>query len=174
MKVSLPRRPTTDNPLIYYTGVGSRNTPPHILAIMTNLATKLSTNNYVLRSGGAKGADSAFEKGALWYEIYYANDATEKSIALAGQYHPKWNACKDWARKLHGRNAFQVLGDDLNTPSSFVICWTKDGAISHAERALTTGGTGTAISIASAHGIPVYNLFRYDHFMKAMKFLIDS
>jgi len=171
MKAQLPRRPTKENPLLYYTGVGSRNTPAHILDLMTKLAVKLFQQQYVLRSGGAKGVDSAFEKGASWYEIYYANDATTESMELAGQYHPKWDACKEWARKLHGRNAFQVLGDDLRTPSKFVLCWTPDGAINHRERSITTGGTGTAISIASAYNIPVYNFQRYDHYMIALKWI---
>jgi len=154
----------------YYTGVGKRDTPLHILDIMTKLAVKLSPH-YTLRSGGARGADKAFEKGALSANIYYAADATEKSMQLAASYHPAWNSCGEWARKLHGRNSFQVLGDNLNSPSQFLLCWTPDGATSHQERSRATGGTGTAISIASAHGVPVYNLQRYDHFMIAIKWI---
>jgi len=105
-----------------YTGVGSRDTPPHILDIMTKLATKLSPH-YTLRSGGATGADSAFEKGAEFAVIYYANDATPEAIQLASQYHPAWHRCSDYVRRLHGRNSFQVLSQDLTTPSEFLLCW---------------------------------------------------
>src|SRR5678815_2257413 len=49
--------------MIYYTGVGSRSTPPEVLAIMTKLAYRLEKNGLMLRSGGAEGADSAFERG---------------------------------------------------------------------------------------------------------------
>jgi hypothetical protein len=157
-------------PSSYYTGVGSRDTPLHVLDIMIRLAEKLSPF-YTLRSGGARGADKAFEKGAKFANIYYANDATPESIALAGLYHPKWAACQEWARKLHGRNSFQVLGSDLNTPSQFLLCWTPDGAITHQERSIKTGGTGTAISIASVNSVPVYNLQRYDHFIIATMWL---
>jgi hypothetical protein len=157
-------------PQNFYTGVGARKTPPHVLDLMTKLAEKLSLL-YILRSGGAKGADQAFEKGAKFANIYYANDATVEAINIAGQYHPAWNKCQEWARKLHGRNAFQILGNDLAAPSKFVLCWTPDGAISHAERTIKTGGTGTAISIASAYGVPVYNLQRYDHFMLALEWV---
>lgn len=61
-----------------YTGIGSRNTPPDILDIMFRLAGKLASEGYVLRSGGAQGADDAFEQGAAdSTEIYYAYDATQ-------------------------------------------------------------------------------------------------
>ena len=59
-----------------YAGIGSRNTPENIQAIMTKLATKLESLGWVLRSGGADGADSAFELGVLSHqnkEIYTAN-----------------------------------------------------------------------------------------------------
>jgi hypothetical protein len=96
-------------------------------------------------------------------QIFLAQDSTLEAEAIAAQFHPVWSRLKPYHKQLHGRNAFQVLGDDLGTPSSYLICWTPDGAISHAERTIKTGGTGTAISIASAHDIPVFNLQRHDH-----------
>ncbi len=45
---------------------------------------------------------------------------------------------------------FQVLGSDLETPVSFVVCWTIGGKIS--------GGTGQALRIAKDLGIPIFNL----------------
>ena len=48
---------------LYYAGIGSRNTPNEILSLLTSLAEQLALKGYILRSGGAKGADSAFEKG---------------------------------------------------------------------------------------------------------------
>ena len=47
----------------YYTGIGSRTTPEHILKLMTKIGKYLALNGYVLRSGGANGADTAFEIG---------------------------------------------------------------------------------------------------------------
>lgn len=144
-------------PSKYYTGVGSRNTPPDILELMFLIAKKFGPD-YFLRSGGAAGADLAFEKGAMFANIYYAKDATEATMGLVSKYHPAWHRCSFFARQLHGRNALQVLGDNLSTPSKFLICWTPDGAKTHMERTRETGGTGTTISIASAYGVPVYNL----------------
>jgi hypothetical protein len=42
-----------------------------------------------------------------------------------------------------------------------VLCWTPDGAIDKTGK--KTGGTGQAIRLAVAHGVPVYNLARPDH-----------
>jgi hypothetical protein len=54
------------------------------------------------------------------------------------------------APRLFARNAFQVLGLNLSTPSSRVYCWTPGGAV--------VGGTAIAIRLAQIHNIPVINL----------------
>lgn len=51
----------------------------------------------------------------------------------------------------------------MYTPVGWVLCWTPDGAAEGIETSRATGGTGQAIRLASAHGIPVYNLAREDH-----------
>ena len=48
----------------FYAGIGARATPPEILNLMTRAAFALTKRGYVLRSGHAIGADSAFERGA--------------------------------------------------------------------------------------------------------------
>ena len=143
----------------FYTGVGSRSTPDNVLMLMNDIAMKMNDLNIYLRSGGAKGADSAFETGAVnKKKIYYAKDCTEASKNIAMQFHPVWERLSDYAKKLHGRNSFQVLGDDLQTPSIGLICWTQDGCCSHKSRTSKTGGTGTAISIADSFGVKINNL----------------
>ena len=154
-------RTTLQNSIITtltYTGVGSRKTPQNILSLMYNIAIKMSNLKYTLRSGGAQGADKAFELGASVTDIFYAKDCTPEAMAIAEAFHPKWYRCADFAKKLHGRNAFQVLGKDLKTPSNLLICWTADGCKTHAQRTVITGGTGTAISIADNAQIPISNL----------------
>jgi len=158
-----------------YSGVGSRKTPREILEIMFFIAERMAVRGHLLRSGGAPGADSAFESGcdsaSGAKEIFYARHATPESMELAGSLHPAWHRCGIYARKLHGRNSFQILGADLQSPSSGVICWTPDGCLCHESRSIRTGGTGTAISIASSHGIPVWNLARPDHLAKWREWL---
>lgn len=158
----------------YYTGVGSRTTPDDIIAVMKDIAVKMAKRKMVLRSGGASGADSAFENGAVGVgpmDIYFASDATKEAMAIAARYHPAWKRLSMYVKKLHGRNAFQVLGRNLDHPSKCLICWTPDGCERHADRGFKTGGTGTAISIADAYGVKVYNLKRGNSFKKWVKWL---
>ncbi len=171
-----------------YTGVGSRETPPDVLRSMTELAGTLARNDIFLRTGGANGADSAFEAGAKAegnrYQLYLPEPGfngregfaiiTRKALAMAARYHPAWQECSRYVRKLHARNAYQVLDIRLDNPSDFVVCWTPDGAVCHAERSQRTGGTGTAISIASEHGVPVFNLQREASRTKLVQFLKDT
>lgn len=149
---------------MFYAGIGSRQTPPEILTLFTHIAGYLCDKGYILRSGGASGADSAFEVGIsdpLKKEIYLPwkgfngnksvfYNVSREALQLAERYHPGWSYVSSGGRLLHGRNVYQVLGRDLNTPSSFVVCWTKDGKAS--------GGTGQAIRIALANSIPIFNL----------------
>jgi Tfp pilus assembly protein PilW len=123
---------------------------------MMALTQDLYGAGFVLRTGRAKGADAAFlagyEKGPL--SIYQPGELgwqpDERAFEIAARIHPNWNACDEHAQALHARNVHQVLGDDLETPSEFLICWTKKGA--------PVGGTRTAIMVAQERGIPVYNM----------------
>lgn len=161
----------------FFTGVGSRKVPLEVGCLMTSIAYKMAIMGYGLRSGGAKGSDQAFELGVnkaiaaglvstAAKQIFYANDATPWAMNVAKAYHPAWNKMGEYAQKLHGRNAFQVLGRDLKSPSMGVICWTPDGCMTHAARAYKTGGTGTAISIADNYQVPISNLAVQTEFVK--------
>lgn len=136
----------------FYAGIGARATPQKTLVLMTKIARRLQDRGYCLRSGGAKGADTAFASGA-WRcrRVYRPNDATRLAGTIASRHHPNWQACTPYVRDLHARNAMIVLGDDCDDPVDFVVCWTPDGEI--------TGGTGLGIRIAKFNGIPVFNLF---------------
>lgn len=135
-----------------YAGIGSRDTPDNIQEIMIELAKSLANKGYILRSGGAKGADRAFEVGAgSAKEIFRPKQATAKAIELASQFHPAWHNCNKYVRSLHGRNAQIILGKELVTPVEFVLCWTKNGK--------DIGGTGLGIRLAIGHNIPVKNLY---------------
>ena len=50
--------------MLYYAGIGSRETPDHVLETMASAAQYLGKEGFTLRSGGAKGADTAFDQGA--------------------------------------------------------------------------------------------------------------
>ena len=139
---------------------------------MEDVASKLSKMNFILRSGGADGADNAFEIGAGNNKnIFYASDANQEAMDIAAKYHQSWDSMSMFAKRLHGRNAFQILGKNLDNPSTFILCWSSDGCICHEERSRSTGGTGTAISIASVNNVPVYNLKRQDHLERILNWI---
>src|SRR5436305_1567732 len=111
----------------YYAGVGSRKTPEDALERMRHYAARLAERGFILRSGGAPGADTAFEEGTKDFPhhqrmIYLPwvgfNNHVEGVVvgndmalmAIASRYHPKWACCKSGARKLHARNVAQILG----------------------------------------------------------------
>lgn len=151
-----------------FTGIGSRSTPSHVFDLMTLIAEKLSNHGLTLRSGGADGADTAFENGAragkTKPDIYlpwpgfnnrkYPSSApmTQAALQLAAEIHPAWNQCSQGARKLHARNTFQILGANLDSPSDFVVFWAPS------KKGIVQGGTATAVKLAVSHGIPVFNL----------------
>lgn len=151
-----------------YSGIGSRETPEHILNIMSKIGKSFAEKGLLLRSGGAIGADTAFERGCDVVkgkkEIFYATNnkgiivsenIMQQALVLAGQIHPAWDRCSDYAKRLHARNGMQILGRELNEPTNFVVCWTKDGG--------PTGGTGQAIRLAMSRDIKIYNLYFDSH-----------
>ncbi len=149
----------------YYTGIGSRKTPQDVLEMMTATAGALGVRGFILRSGGAAGADTAFEAGVtnpegkeiyLPWPGYNGNQSplhappSREALSIAATIHPAWNRCSDTVKKMHARNCHQVLGADLKTPSLFVLCWTEGGQLK--------GGTAQALRLADLYDIPVYNL----------------
>jgi len=152
-----------------YCGIGSRETPEAICEEMSEIAETLAEHGFTLHSGGAPGADSAFEAGCtrvrgdkvifLPWKGFNGNkstlyDQSKEAFDLAAKYHPAWDKLKEPVRKLMARNVQQVLGTKLISPVRFVVCWTKDGG--------PTGGTGQALRIAADYKIPVFNLYFHD------------
>ena len=146
----------------FYTGVGSRETPRDVALVMCAFAIEARDRGLRLRSGGADGADLAFESGShpekeifLPFRKFNGSESSlwhipEKCFDIAAQIHPAWDRCSDFARKAHARNAQQVMGRNLDLPSKFLVCWTAGGEL--------LGGTRTAIVMAKKEGVPVLNL----------------
>ncbi|MCP3683189.1 MAG: hypothetical protein GY861_10900 [bacterium] len=102
-------------------------------------------------------------------------DNHKEAENIASEVHPKWKLDKlvesgevekprNWkpmkqgAKKLHTRNVYQLLGQDLKTPSRFVICWAPpQGTEGHVK-----GGTGTAVKLGIDHGVEIINLHHED------------
>lgn len=175
---------------MYYAGIGSRETPESMRLVMKELARKLEEKGWILRSGGADGADSAFESGVTnpamkeiylpWKgfqdnpsDLYDLSNFGEAEV-IAKKFHKGYNYLSQGAQKLMTRNTYQVLGKDLNTPVRFLICWTPDGCQDQESRSRKTGGTGQAISIAESLGIPVFNLANEKSFVKMKEFIYNN
>ena len=163
--------------MIYYAGIGSRKTPSEVLTAFEYLGTEFAKRGYVLHSGAADGADSAFERGCdsvagpkeiflPWQgfqgrgenrdenrNTYCHYENAGDAIKIAKKYHPNWDTLSNGGRALMARNSYQVLGKDLQTPSSFVVCWTEDGK--------GGGGTGQALRIAKDYGIKVCDFGKF-------------
>lgn len=150
-----------------YAGIGSRQTPEVVCCTMEAIGQYMARSGWLLRSGGAEGADRAFQRGAVAFrqglcemdayglrflEVYRPEDSDghPEWFEVAEKHHPAWHRCSEPARRLHARNTPIILGPELDQHADLVICWTPG--------AKGEGGTGQGIRIARAHGIPVFDL----------------
>ena len=152
----------------FFAGIGSRQTPVDVLASMTALTRRLTGDGWCLRSGGARGADSAFAAGAPiqrrriylpWsgYNTLSGPDCHHlrageltRFLPIAEQFHPAWEKCSPAVRALHARNVAIVLSLSAADPVRFIICWTPGAQV--------VGGTGLGLRLARHHDIPIVNL----------------
>ena len=171
-----------------YTGVGSRDIPKDIHLLMENIGEAMAKLGWTLRSGGADGSDSAFEDGCdsvcgekeiyIPWDGFNNRDGLEEGVCLvedkdilkqakklAKGIHPAWESCSKGAKELHTRNVFQVLGDRLDKPSKFLICYAK------VRNGLVQGGTATAYNLALQNGIECFNLFNLEHRQRVERWL---
>jgi len=155
-----------------YAGIGSRKTPLSIKPQIKTIVETLNAKGFILRSGGADGADLFFEEYSKEKEIFLPwpnfngsnselNTVCKRAMKLASKFHPAWNKLSQGAKKLIARNGYQVLGKDLNDPVELVVCWTQDGKVQ--------GGTAQAIKIANYCYIPVFNL--YNEYEKLIEYI---
>lgn len=156
-----------------YTGIGARELSQSIQVEFTEIGRRLALIGYTLRSGGAEGADLAFERGAdkghgkkeifLPWKSFNHSDSTyilesptpQGIVDIASKLYPRWDRSSQGVQRLHARNVRQILGQDLNDPSAFVVCYTErpyndPNAI---------GGTLFGIKLAEANDIPVFNFY---------------
>lgn len=184
-----------------FAGIGSRETPIIIMELMRSVAFALANNKWILRSGGAEGADFAFQHGVGIYcrqmeiqgsdrqEIFIPWNGFNKLHAnkeqgiiypifntpvleLARQYHPKFDSLSKGAKMLIARNGFQILGKDLNTPVKFVLAYTTDGSLGITTK--DTGGTGQVLRIAYDKKIPIWNLGNKTHLIQIQEWLENN
>jgi hypothetical protein len=152
---------------IYYAGIGSRSITDSMYSVCLRVATVLAHEGWVLRSGGASGADTAFEQGCdlahgekeiyLPWKGFNENKSNLYQISpdaydYAKTFHPAYSRLTPGAAKLIARDTYQVLGKDLKSPSNIIVYCAET------DRKGVKGGTGQAVRIAQHHNIPVFNI----------------
>lgn len=166
---------------MYWTGIGSRETPKNIQKWMQAIAYIISKQGHTLRSGKAEGADLAFQRGlelayfetkqgngeiylpfdnwhrqycCLWDVYVRSPNSTQKALKIASEIHGAWNKVRNIYRPYHIRNVFQIMGPRVaeDELSSFVLFWAPE------VNDVVSGGTATAVHLARSLNIPTFNM----------------
>ncbi len=138
------------------TGIGSRTAPADVLLKMQDFGYELGKAGWLLRSGGAEGADKAFEIGCdaaygqkeiylPWKgfndnpsPLYMPSKAAYDSVE---KFHPAPDKLRPASKSLMARNWHQIYGRGA-FPTNVCICYTTGGRM--------VGGTSQALRIILA------------------------
>lgn len=178
----------------YYAGIGGGVMPEEIRKKFFQIANRLAAEGWTLRSGGADGADAAFEHGCDMLQgkkeiflpwkgfnkstspLYLDRPINPRLLEIARNLYPRWSGAGEGTRRLHTRNVQQILGKealDASEYSRFVCCYT-DRSYKDVQ---AIGGTMFGIKLAETHNIPVFNFFlegEEDHFEEYLEQLIGN
>ena len=150
-----------------YTGIGARALPEEWYPTIRQYAMGFAKRGYILRSGGAPGADSVWEEGSDLgggqKEIYLPwpgfegrksqwTRPTQAALDMAAERCPSCVSRRGF-HALQARNCHQVLGYDLANPipSDLLLAWTMRPETDRS-------GSMFAIHLARDYGVPVFNL----------------
>lgn len=180
----------------YYTGVGSRKTPKDVQAKLTVIAFMLAKLGYTLRSGGAEGADTAFELGAKQHVVRSPSQPYDIYLPYEG-----FNGRYDDQFNYHRPGCESKLGIERNARAKAIAAdihpaWQNCDAGARAfhtrnvfqvlghdlespsrflicwaptdKKGIPTGGTATAWNLARKHGVPCYNISRQFDYAELM------
>lgn len=155
-----------------YCATGNMEIGMKVKNILVEIGRVLALNGYTLRSGGAPGAESAFEEGCDSVggkkEIYlpfegYNNKTTgvvtdmtneEEAIKIAQRYYLLWFKLSNKVKQMLTRYSWAVLGRNLDDPVDFVIAYIREDGKT----------TEQVVRVANGSNITVYNIgsiYRY-------------
>lgn len=108
------------------------------------------------------------------YKLASNSSCYGEALKMAKQIHKLGENLKGFALQAHARNVFQIYGFEMDDPVEMVVCWTPDGVEHACDVTKETGGTGTAITLASNLGIPVLNIKNPESFRKICEILTSK
>ena len=153
--------------------IGSREPPERIASIAIKIGRALSDRGIFAYSGGAPGMDSHFMfdysperrriilpengfnglysngKDIIDYTEYDTYKAADEATKVAGHFDNQ----SEWTQRRYARNSMQVLTENLDKPTDFVLFWAveKDFCVK--------GGTAIAARLARLYKVPTFNLW---------------
>lgn len=150
-----------------YAGIGPRSVSEGVCITVAGFGAVMASKGYKLRSGGARGCDSAFELGCdaaggdkeIWlpkdgYKGRYADGSTVKALNADGYFAQTGKELRfdsDIVSRLFGRNHHIILGEDLYSPVELVLYW-------HSNDPTEGKGTNHALEIAKRSAIRAVNV----------------
>lgn len=177
----------TNTGVKYYTGIGSRDISPDTYQLLVDIGERMAEKGYVLRSGGAQGADQAFQEGAckvdpdkteIWLpDSTFENKRLQDAKFLGSNYTVPDNstreAAEEWlidsgvvknirsknlkSRKLLCRNVYQVVGGTC--PILMPRKWLSSVVIyATNEEEIYKKGTRVGVWTGRHFGVPTYNV----------------
>lgn len=153
--------------------IGSREPPERIANIAVKIGRALNARGIKGYSGGAPGMDNQFmleyapdnrviiipENG---FNGLYANGRdiidfaeldTHRAADIARDVAAHFDGQSEWTQRRYARNTYQVLREDLNSPTDFVLFWAEEKGMK------VQGGTAIAYRVARRYGVPTFNLW---------------
>lgn len=167
-----------------YALAGNQDFPDSLKPVLSRILKYLERAEYTMRCGGMDGIEDFAEKETTKHEIHlpwreFANKqskftfTTDRAMAVAKKFFPAFDGLKPAAQKFLAKNVRVLMGNNVNSPALFLLCWTEDGVESIKDKTARTGFTGHPIAIASALGIPIFNLGKADAEQR-LTFYIES
>ena len=154
---------------IYYTIAGDY-APAGFNKLFYNISSYFAKKDMVLRTSGSKGIGSDAIKGCDdnqgqydafvpwdgYNKIPICYELTKEAFDIAEAFNGKYSTMSQTNRKILAAMSYQVLGDDLISPSDFVICYSNRGKGKG-------GNVGHLIKIAKAYGVPIFDIGKYQN-----------
>lgn len=149
---------------------GNKDAPPEILTKVKELVAFLNDHGFTVRTGCDGPVELAADEAATqkrerilpWRDFEEKESKltwnSERAHCIAKMYHPTYDTMKKGVQHILAKNARLILGDKMVSPARFLLIWTEDGIEHVRNKTAKTGLVGHTIAIASASGVPIYNL----------------